>query len=182
MSEKSAITIEQYFTTSIGDATRFVREICSAADEPVRFYACGGDGTFQETVVGTLGFSHAQATVIPFGSGNDFVRCFSDPDSFSNLEQQLQGETMSCDIIKINDKYAVNLANVGFDSYIAIDMNIFKRIPLISGSMAYNIALVFNMLRKLGKRLTLTIDNGEPFEVECPAHCGGQRAVLRRGV
>ena len=40
--------------------------------EPVRIYACGGDGTVHEAANGIAGFPNAAMTVIPAGTGNDF--------------------------------------------------------------------------------------------------------------
>lgn len=155
---------EIYETTGPGDAIRYVKKACQNQRSPVRFYACGGDGTFQETVVGTLGFSHAEATVIPCGSGNDFVRSFPVPGDFSILEQQVNGTTIPCDLLQVNDRFAVNLCNVGFDADIAYHMDKFKKIPFIGGSSAYNLSLVFNLLKRLGKRLKIQIDEDLPFE------------------
>ena len=43
------------------------------AGEPVRIYACGGDGTVHEAANGIAGFPNAAMTVIPAGTGNDFL-------------------------------------------------------------------------------------------------------------
>ena len=158
---------ELYETRGKGDATEYVRGICQHTAETVRFYACGGDGTLQETVVGALDFPNAEVTVIPCGSGNDFVRSFPFPDDFYNLEQQIQGASFPCDVLRVNDRYAVNLCNVGFDADIAYHMNKFKKLPFIGGSAAYNISLGFNLLKKLGKHLKLQLDGAEPFEANC---------------
>lgn len=153
---------EIYLTSGPGDATEYVRENCTKATSPVRFYSCGGDGTFQEVVVGMLRCPYAEAAIIPCGSGNDFVRSFPNPGSFSSLEDQINGSPVPCDLLQVNDRYAVNLCNIGFDADIAYHMDKFKRLPFISGSGAYNISLVFNLLKKLGKKVTVQLD-GEDF-------------------
>ena len=48
--------------------------------EPVRIYACGGDGTVHEAANGIAGFPNAAMTVIPAGTGNDFLKNFG-PDA-----------------------------------------------------------------------------------------------------
>ena len=50
------------------------------AGEPVRIYVCGGDGTVHEVVNGIAGFPNAAMTVIPAGTGNDFLKNFG-PDA-----------------------------------------------------------------------------------------------------
>ena len=161
--KRLGLDFELYETQRQGDATEYVCKTCRQISSRVRFYACGGDGTFQEAVTGALGFSQAEVTVIPCGSGNDFVRSFTVPDDFSNLEQQIDGVPFPCDLLRVNDRYAVNLCNVGFDADIAYHMDKFKKIPFIGGSAAYNISLVFNLLKKLGKKMTLQLDDQPPF-------------------
>ena len=39
---------EIYYTKHPADATAFVIQYCETHTDPVRFYACGGDGTLQE--------------------------------------------------------------------------------------------------------------------------------------
>ena len=125
------LDFELYETQRQGDATEYVCKTCRQVSSRVRFYACGGDGTFQEAVTGALGFSQAEVTVIPCGSGNDFVRSFAVPADFSNLERQIDGVPFPCDLLRVNDRYAVNLCNVGFDADIAYHMDKFKKIPFI---------------------------------------------------
>lgn len=162
--ESRGLDYQIHRTTGTGEATLYVRRVC-ADGMPVRFYACGGDGTLQETVVGALGAPHTQITVIPCGSGNDFVRSFENPEQFSSIECQLDGVPYPCDLLRVNDRYAVNLCNVGFDADIAYDMNKFKNLPFISGSTAYNLALVYNLLKPLGKRVSVQLDTHTPATV-----------------
>ena len=158
--------VEIYLTQGHGDATQYVREICGQVKEAIRFYACGGDGTFQEVINGMQDFSHAEATVIPCGSGNDFVRSFPVPDDFADITAQMNGVSASCDLLQVNDRFSVNLCNVGFDADICFDMEKFKHLPLLSGSAAYNLALVYNLLKRLGKKVTLQIDDQPMFETD----------------
>lgn len=166
LARKKGLDYGVYRTTGPGDAARHVREVCETFGEPARFYACGGDGTFQEAVVGTLSFPFAEATVIPCGSGNDFVRSFDHPEWFSDLERQMDGSPVPCDLLTVNDHYAVNLCNVGFDADIAYDMDKFKRLPFVGGSLAYNISLVYNLLKKLGKQFTIQVDGQDEVPVK----------------
>lgn len=71
-----------------GDCTRLARQAAESGQE-VRIYACGGDGTLNETVAGVAGYANAAVTHFPGGSGNDFIKIFSDPAAFSDLSRLL---------------------------------------------------------------------------------------------
>ena len=47
---------EIYVTSAPGDATQYVRTRCQGDASPLRFYACGGDGTLNEVINGAAGF------------------------------------------------------------------------------------------------------------------------------
>ena len=50
--------------------------------EPVRLYACGGDGTLNEVFTGAYPYKNAEVASVPCGSGNDFVRNFGAAEDF----------------------------------------------------------------------------------------------------
>ncbi len=70
--------------------------------KPVRLYACGGDGTLNEVVNGAAGHANAAVTHFPGGSGNDFIKIFSDPAAFRSLPRLLDAEEATFDLIRCN--------------------------------------------------------------------------------
>ncbi len=89
--------------------------------EDIRFYACGGDGTINDVLCGIMGHDNAQLAVIPCGSGNDFVRNFTNRAKFFDLQAQLDGSVMPVDGIGMDDGgYALNMINIGVDCDIVI--------------------------------------------------------------
>ena len=60
------------YTLAEGDARRITEEAVSLG-EPMRIYACGGDGTLNEVVNGAAGHDHVAITNVPKGTGNDFL-------------------------------------------------------------------------------------------------------------
>ena len=121
---KDAETCKIYITTAPHNATEYVRAYCEGhPDEPVRFIACGGDGTLNEVVNGAVGFKQAEVGIYPCGSGNDFVKSWGGADKFLDVEKLLKAGTIKIDLLKIGDCYSDNVVNFGFDTTVAITVN-----------------------------------------------------------
>ena len=148
-----------YTTKAAGDAERFVRETCETGRK-VRFYVCGGDGSFHEAVNGAKGFPEAELGVIPIGTGNDFVRNFGRKGDFMDILSQVEGRSMSCDVIDINGRYVVNMANIGFDCEVVVQAGKWKQKPLISGPVAYIMGIVSEFAKPMGKRISFRWADG----------------------
>ena len=119
-----------------GDCEKLSREAARSGEE-YRIYACGGDGTLNEVASGAAGYPNAAVTVWAGGSGNDFVRIFSEPKAFQQLERLLDAEETAFDMIRCNDALALNICSVGLDARIGTDVANYKRIPLLQGFWAY---------------------------------------------
>ena len=135
--DRRGVSYEIHITAKIGEATEYVKGVCASTEEPLRFYACGGDGTIKEVASGLVGFEHAELGVIPMGTGNDFVRNFDHPEQFFNIDAQLDGETRKMDLLKYNDKYAINLINIGFDCEVAKQVGYNRRSMFVPSKLAY---------------------------------------------
>lgn len=151
------------FTEKPGDATEFVKSYLSKADDFVRVYSCGGDGTANEVLKGIIGFENCALGVVPVGSGNDFVRSFEKftKDDFVNIEAMMFGEDKLIDIMECQGRYSMNNMSVGFDAAVAKNVDKFKRIPLVSGSLAYKISIVYCLLSKRKHRYRMLTDGKE---------------------
>ncbi|MCI6691940.1 MULTISPECIES: diacylglycerol/lipid kinase family protein [unclassified Clostridium] len=148
-----------YITKGKNDATNFTESVCKNETGNLRFYACGGDGTLNEVVNGLVGYKNASASVIPYGTGNDFVNNFSSCSNFIDIEKQIEFKEEEIDLLKVNNKYSVNLCNIGFDAKVAENMYKFKRFPLISGQGAYTLSVFYSLLHKMYSNLEIIIDN-----------------------
>ena len=140
-----------------GECRRIAREAAQTGEE-VRIYACGGDGTLNEVASGAAGFANAAVTVLSGGSGNDFVRIFSDPDAFFDLERLMDAEEVTFDLIRCNEDMALNICSVGLDARIGTDVARYKRIPLLDGFRAYAASTVVNVVRGIGEHYIVEID------------------------
>lgn len=145
-------------TDGVGAATRIAREECAVGDE-VRLYACGGDGTLQETASGIpLGSSNVELAVIPCGSGNDYVRTFGNRDDFMHISDLVEADAYPVDAVDCGNRISLNIASMGMDASVGQKMQRYKNLPGVSGSMAYNIAVADVFFHPIGEEMTIEID------------------------
>ena len=135
--DRRQVSYEIHITEKQMEATEFVKKMCESTTDPMRFYACGGDGTIKEVAAGLVGFDHAELGIIPMGTGNDFVRNFEHTEMFFDIDAQLDGETRKIDLLKYNDKYAINIINTGFDCEVAKQAGVNRRSVFVPNSLAY---------------------------------------------
>jgi len=113
-----------YVTIAKQNATIFAKEYLDEhPDEEVRFIACGGDGTINEVFNAAVGIERVSVSVVPCGSGNDFVKVFGGPERFSSLKAIIEAPAKKIDVMKVGNKYSFNVVNFGFDTTVAIQVN-----------------------------------------------------------
>lgn len=152
-----------YITQSSGDATLFVRQYCQQhPDENVRFYACGGDGTLNEVVSGLVGFPNAQVTVVASGSGNDYIKYYATHADFNDIARLVDGVAHPVDVMKVNDRYSINVCNLGFDAMVCKTGNDLRRKPIIGGKHAYTSGIVKCIFTSRSNYVRMSVD-GDPF-------------------
>jgi YegS/Rv2252/BmrU family lipid kinase len=121
----SGIEVKVATTRAPGDATKIAAE---AYGRGIRdFIAVGGDGTSYEVVNGlypqalngerpTLGF-------LPLGTGNSFLRDFSDRGVEHAIESLLAHRSRACDVMRLRHRegvtYFINLLSMGFSADVA---------------------------------------------------------------
>lgn len=149
-----------YETKGRGDAICFVQEyIKNNVTDQLRFYACGGDGTLNEVINGAIsGGDRVAVTNLPVGSANDFLKYFSDRD-FKNYQNIIDGEVVKIDLLKINDRYCLNVFNMGFDAKVVRYQSKLKKVPFISGKMAYKLGVVCALFGKINFKMKVSIDD-----------------------
>ncbi len=150
---------ELHYTKAPKDATEFVRERCARSEgETLRFYACGGDGTAKEVVEGMLGHDNAELTIVPLGSGNDFVKYYGGASEFFDLNKLKNAPSDYVDIIKVNGEYCLNVCNFGFESYVAKTMHEVRHKKIIGGKMSYTTGIVKALMFAMKNKADIYVD------------------------
>ena len=144
-------------TQGPGDATARVGEAVRSGDE-LRIYACGGDGTLNEVVNGAAGWANAAVTHVPCGSGNDFVKLFSEPAAFADLGRLMDPEEALFDVVRVNDRLSVGVCSIGFDARIGTDIARYKRLPLVTGPGAYALSIAANLIRGVHEHYRIELE------------------------
>lgn len=179
IAKQRELCYELYYTGAVGDACRFVHERClNEKDTPLRFYACGGDGTINEVVSGAVGFDHAEVAVVPIGTGNDFVRVLGKNEDFLDIAAQIEAEAVPFDLLRWNNKYCVNMMNVGFDGEVAARAGRAKR--RVPGKLAYIYGVLGEFFKMSKAKFRLVIDGEDMGEKQVQlslyangSFCGG---------
>ncbi len=145
---------EYYRSQSAGDATSKIEEVCRE-DPNTHVIVYGGDGSVYEAVNAIMksgAEDTAELTVVPFGTGNDFVKSLpSEPGTYKKI-----------DLIKFNDKYSANIINIGFDCDVVRVTEKLKKMKLVRGSIAYAIGVLATVFHKIGKKFDIefTLEDG----------------------
>lgn len=158
------LEVQCILTKNQGHATELARKLCESGEE-LRFYACGGDGTANEVANGVIGYDNAAMTVIPVGTGNDFLKNFGDGAAlFENAENLWDGPRFPMDAIDVNGRIALTIACSGIDARVAADVHKYSESPLLDGKASYIYSLAVNFLFKgISSRWTVELD-GEAVE------------------
>jgi len=111
-------------------------------------FAIGGDGTINR-VLNSIAETDNVLGIIPNGTGNDLYRSIS-----SEFKEVIN----DADLIKINDRYFVNVACFGIDADIANNNDIVHS-KIIPKSQRYNISLLYNFLKYKNREMTVYIND-----------------------
>ena len=157
--EKHGLEAQCMLTSSVGHATALARGLAESG-EPVRLYACGGDGTVNEVANGIAGYENAAMTCIPIGTGNDFLKNFgADYEKFLDAENLWNGAAQPLDLIDCNGRLCLTIACSGIDARIAESVHDFSANPRLSGRGSYLASLtVTAVFGRIGQHWTVWLD------------------------
>lgn len=121
-----------------------------------KFLAVGGDGTAHEIVNGIFSANPSPGRVglgfLPLGTGNSFLRDFSENGEKAALAALLAGRTRACDVLRLTHStgavYSFNIISIGFPADVGATANrYFKRL----GNLGYLLGVFIRVvpLRRL---------------------------------
>ena len=159
--ERREAEYEIYITEGPGDGARKIAHD-ARYEADLRVYACGGDGTVNECAAACVGLPNVAMTVFPCGTGNDFVKQFGDEQNkFMNIGALVDGDISPLDIMKVNDRYSINVACIGLDSRVGAGVHDFDKVPVIGkGKGAYIASVVTHVFKRITDDLTIRV-NGQ---------------------
>jgi diacylglycerol kinase (ATP) len=150
-------------TGAPGQATQIVREAYAGGYR--KFIAVGGDGTSYEIVNGLFPANEGDRPTLaflPLGTGNSFLRDFSDRGVEFAIEALLARSSRPCDVLRLTHQggivYYINLLSMGFSADVAT-----LRARRFSGwgEIGYQSSIFISLARFRRRPFPLRVD-GEP--------------------
>jgi YegS/Rv2252/BmrU family lipid kinase len=134
-----------------------------------KFISVGGDGTSYEIVNGLYplndGTEKPALAFLPLGTGNSFLRDFSDRGVEYAMESLIAGRSRSCDVLRLTHKagvvYYINILSIGFSADVAT-----LRARRFSnwGEIGYQTAIFLTLARFRRQPFPLTVDGEEQID------------------
>ena len=155
-------------THSAGHATEIARDAYSRGTR--NFIAVGGDGTTYEVVNGlfpqAIGNEPPTLGFLPLGTGNSFLRDFSDRGVEHAIESLIAAKSRACDVMRMRhhsgEIYYINLLSMGFSADVAtLRARRFSR----WGELGYFASIFLTLARFNRRAFPLRAEGQEGFDV-----------------
>jgi diacylglycerol kinase (ATP) len=165
----AGLTLETRETHAPGEATVLAHN--AYAEGYRNFIAVGGDGTGFEIVNGLFpdALTNGRATLgfLPLGTGNSFLRDFTDRGAKYAIDAILARRRRSCDVIRLvhaaGSLFYINTMNMGFAADVATLTN--RRLKFM-GELGYLVGVLVCMARLRRRPFPLRTD-GDPDDRRC---------------
>jgi YegS/Rv2252/BmrU family lipid kinase len=172
-----AVAIDVAETSRAGDATRIAREAYAAGRR--KFIAVGGDGTSYEIINGLFPAAGAPSGdaidrpvtdrpvlgFLPLGTGNSFLRDFSDKGVEHAIAALISQRTQSCDVLRLRHRtgtiHYMNLLSVGFPADVA---TLRERRFSSQGELGYVMSIFMSLARLRRRAFPVRVDGENDFD------------------
>jgi diacylglycerol kinase (ATP) len=167
----AGVPIEVAETGAAGEATSLARAAYARGQR--RFIAVGGDGTACEIVNGLFpeaaSGERAALGFLPLGTGNSFLRDFSDRGAEYSAAAIAEGRRRRCDVLRLRhaagEFYFINLLSMGFAADAAVVTN--RRFKPL-GQFGYVLGVMLCLARLRRRAFPLLADgDAEPDRRRC---------------
>ena len=164
---EKGLLIDVIASTGQGHAVQLARE--SYAQGYRKFLAVGGDGTANEILNGVFANKPAAERIslgfLPLGTGNSFLRDFTDQGAEASLEALLANRTRPVDLIRLKhasgEIYSFNILSVGFTADVgALTNRVFK--PL--GHLGYLFGVLVGVVQLKRRAFVLRSDDEQEWD------------------
>ena len=134
-----------------------------------KFLAVGGDGTAHEILNGVFAADPSPERValgfLPLGTGNSFLRDFSENGEKAALQALLDGRTRACDVLRLTHAhgavYSFNLMSIGFPADVATITNrYFKSF----GATGYLLGVFLRVVQLIRRPFPLRCDEDKDWD------------------
>ena len=165
--QAGGIEVEVAATGASGQATEIAR---AAYERGVRnFISVGGDGTSYEIVNGlyplALGGERPTLAFLPLGTGNSFLRDFSDQGVEYGIESLLANRSRACDVMRLRHRtgviHYINLLSMGFSADVA---TLRARRFSAWGEIGYQASIFLTLARFNRSPFPVRVDREEAFD------------------
>jgi diacylglycerol kinase (ATP) len=161
------VAVEVAETKCAGDATRIAREAYAQGQR--WFIAVGGDGTSYEVVNGLFPTATAgerpRLGFLPLGTGNSFLRDFTDRGTGHAIESLIAERAQSCDVLRLRHRggvvHYINLLSVGFPADVA---TLRARRFSSQGELGYIISIFLGLARLQRRPFPVRVDGETEFD------------------
>ncbi len=166
----AGLEIDVRRTAAAGDGERIAR---AALREGARnFIAIGGDGTSYEIINGLFSPESGDALpdapehrpslgFLPMGTGNSFLRDFTDEGADYSIEALIAGRRRPCDVIRVHHTrgvlHFINIFSIGFVADVGAMRN--NRFSAL-GEFGYIVAVVAKVVSLAATRFPMRLDKG----------------------
>jgi YegS/Rv2252/BmrU family lipid kinase len=164
---ESGLHVDVIASAGPGHAADLAREAYTQGYR--RFIAVGGDGTAHEILNGI--FSHADRNArislgfLPLGTGNSFLRDFTQDGAEAALQALIQKRTRPVDLLRLTHSkgeiYAFNLLSVGFTADVATLTNRYFK-PL--GPLGYLLGVFVRVAQLRRRAFALRCDDDKNWD------------------
>ena len=163
----AGVQIDVRETNASGHATGVARD--AWREGYLRFISVGGDGTSYEIINGLFpmqaGGELPTLAFLPLGTGNSFLRDFSDKGVEHSLQALIAGRTRKCDVLRLRHNQGVlhyiNILSIGFSADVAT-----LRARRFShwGEVGYQTAIFLCLARFRRRPFPLTVDGEQTID------------------